>query len=94
MSSRILLNMEAPFVDHNHGNFFFFYRITYPIKIVNYSGWGVETREEELPRGDCALIVLKSAKCRAIKKQGSLMLLHLPEFILLLIAFYAPIVSG
>jgi len=30
--------MEAPFVDHNHGEDFYFYRITYPTKYVNYSG--------------------------------------------------------
>jgi hypothetical protein len=62
--------MQAPFVDHKHGMNLYFYRITYPIKIVNYSGWGVETKEEELRNGDCALVVLKSAKRRAIKEAG------------------------
>jgi hypothetical protein len=51
--------MEAPFVDHKHGENFFFYRISYPIKIVNYSGRGVGTDEEELPGWDCAPCLLK-----------------------------------
>jgi len=46
--------MEAPFVDHNHGKNFFFYRIAYPIKIVNYSGRGNGMTGEDLQFHHCA----------------------------------------